>query len=517
MTDMQGTENPTSVSPGQGNAADGLELDAPTPGEVPDAGGSGADGEPEDLLSALEEALSRDVADDSPAEADEDELVDVSKLLAQFDYSKIFARFDITKIIGQFAATRLVPDYATLFDRIGVDRLLPDYSRVVPALPELAKVVLPTLPDYSKLIATLAGRFEVPHLLPHYPALFDHIDVSRLLPDYSRMVPALPELAKVVLPTLPDYSKLIATLAGRFEVPHLLPHYPALFDHIDMSRLLPPAPDYLKVFDHLDVSVVFGTQLGNLAALMREWSDVVGLAGRYLRAAGRSAYAAALEAREAILGTGDEGVVVEFIRGWLKMWPTRSRIEAVAAVLLEPEAEWMALSPLADSAEVVRVIRRQVNRLHRDFRLITETQVNRRRIVSLEEPWASQPDGSVVPLRDLVAYTRAAEMLPETFWTDERITRVLGRLSADEYRVAITYTTIDDSSWTAAAELAGMAPGFGERVRRKLQRLGKEFEARQLAQAVSMTLPGVAASPAVVVDRVAGFPGAPLQGRAHTT
>ena len=94
----------------------------------------------------------------------------------------------------------------------------------------------------------------------------------------------------------------------------------------------------------------------------------------------------------------------------------------------------------------------------------------------------------MVPLGDLVADPRAAEMLPETFWSDERIARVLSGLSTDEHRVAITYTTIEHSSWEAAAALAGMPAAFGERVRRKLQRLGKRFKDRQSAQVEDVSL-----------------------------
>jgi hypothetical protein len=285
----------------------------------------------------------------------------------------------------------------------------------------------------------------------------------------------------VMLPALPDYSKLIPTLVGRFDVSRSLPDYSGLIASMSVSRMFSP-PD-LKVFGQIsEISRLFGASLGNLDALMSGWSDITGILGHYLRATARSAYAAAWEAREAVLGRGDERTVIDFVRRWLKMGPTRSRVEAVVAALLEPEAEWISLSPLADSAAVVCVLRRRVNQLHRDFRLITETQLNGQKIVSLQQPWEIGVDGSLVPLGDLVADPRAPEMLPETFWSDERIARVLSGLSTDEHRVAITYTLIDHSSWEAAAALAGMPPAFGERVRRKLQRLGKRFHDRQSAQ-----------------------------------
>jgi hypothetical protein len=63
-------------------------------------------------------------------------------------------------------------------------------------------------------------------------------------------------------------------------------------------------------------------------------------------------------------------------------------------------------------------------------------------------------------------------------WDDLRIARVLAMLSPDEGRVAAAYSASDDVTWGAAAHASNMPASFGERVRRKLRRLGRQFAAR---------------------------------------
>jgi DNA-directed RNA polymerase specialized sigma24 family protein len=59
-------------------------------------------------------------------------------------------------------------------------------------------------------------------------------------------------------------------------------------------------------------------------------------------------------------------------------------------------------------------------------------------------------------------------------WGDDRIARVLARLKPDEHRVAITYAE-EGCAWAEAAAACGLPAEYGERVRRKLHRLGKQL------------------------------------------
>jgi hypothetical protein len=56
---------------------------------------------------------------------------------------------------------------------------------------------------------------------------------------------------------------------------------------------------------------------------------------------------------------------------------------------------------------------------------------------------------------------------------DERLNSVLARLTQQEQQVVQTWATLG-GSWVEAASLHGMAAQTGERVRRKLKRLGAE-------------------------------------------
>jgi hypothetical protein len=44
--------------------------------------------------------------------------------------------------------------------------------------------------------------------------------------------------------------------------------------------------------------------------------------------------------------------------------------------------------------------------------------------------------------------------------------------------VAAPYSADDDMTWETAADASNMPASFGERVRRKLRRLGRQFAAR---------------------------------------
>ena len=66
-------------------------------------------------------------------------------------------------------------------------------------------------------------------------------------------------------------------------------------------------------------------------------------------------------------------------------------------------------------------------------------------------------------------------------WQDQRIPRVLTQLRDDERDVAMAYAHDSATTWAAAARACGRPEAFGERVRRKLLRLGKILAVR-LAQ-----------------------------------
>ena len=75
------------------------------------------------------------------------------------------------------------------------------------------------------------------------------------------------------------------------------------------------------------------------------------------------------------------------------------------------------------------------------------------------------------PIEDLVL---ASE------WEEHRLRRVLDRLKPDELRVTNIYAQRSELTWAEAARIAGAADpaAVGERIRRKLKRLGGDDKRR---------------------------------------
>ncbi|MET9219055.1 hypothetical protein ABZX65_09880 [Streptomyces sp. NPDC003300] len=140
--------------------------------------------------------------------------------------------------------------------------------------------------------------------------------------------------------------------------------------------------------------------------------------------------------------------------------------EAVSTALL---GDWVPLLGEEDASLIVpRHVKREASRVHRQLKPLWEHQAGGRRVALLNTPIA---DG--LTLGDLVAAkTRPdADLLPE-------IETILMELGADELDVALAWAR-DPAirSWAEAARSTG-APNpekLGERVRRKLRRLGDKY------------------------------------------
>ena len=89
--------------------------------------------------------------------------------------------------------------------------------------------------------------------------------------------------------------------------------------------------------------------------------------------------------------------------------------------------------------------------------------------------------GMLLTVADLVPGAQPAEDLVLVGeWGEQRLRRVLGRLKPDELRVTNVYAQRSELTWAEAARIAGAADpaAVGERIRRKLKRLGAEDERR---------------------------------------
>jgi hypothetical protein len=224
----------------------------------------------------------------------------------------------------------------------------------------------------------------------------------------------------------------------------------------------------------VDFAAVSAT--AGLVGLFRSWRETAETGLGLLRGLAVAAYRAALRAREAVLN-GDDGPVTWFIEAWLHMRVTPGRIEAVSAALLEEG--WDADIP-EDLARLLTDLRIRTVRQARVLRPIWETQLNYRTIGRLDHTVASS-NGTLLTVADLVPDPQTTEdLVLANECEEQRLRRVLSRLKPEELRVTNVYAGHSELTWAEAARLAGAADpdAMGERVRRKLKRLGAEHNRR---------------------------------------
>lgn len=197
------------------------------------------------------------------------------------------------------------------------------------------------------------------------------------------------------------------------------------------------------------------------------------------QAAVRLVFRAAVRVRNIILNEKDsEAAVRKFMLDVLDLFPKgEPHIEAAKEALLEDD--WLRAEP----DEVKAVLVKRIRDLHRNYRLIGTTELRHHHIVSLDAPSTRSigDGGKLLTLGETLAEPVTVEdlVLGAEKFADDRIRRVFGRMKVQEARVAELWARDDGMTWATAAAEAGLSPEFGERVRRKLHRLGEEFSRRQ--------------------------------------
>jgi len=223
-----------------------------------------------------------------------------------------------------------------------------------------------------------------------------------------------------------------------------------------------------------DVAAV--SAMAGLVDLFRSWRETAETGLGLLRGLARAAHRAALRARAAVLN-GDDGTVAWFIEAWLRMRVTPERIGAVSAALLEEG--WDADIP-EDPSRLLTDLRSRTVRQARVLKPIWQTQLNYRTIGRLDRT-VTTSNGTLLTVADLVPDPQTTEdLVLANECEEQRLRRVLSRLKPDELQVTNVYAGRSELSWAEAARLAGAADpaAMGERVRRKLKRLGSEHNRR---------------------------------------
>jgi hypothetical protein len=195
-------------------------------------------------------------------------------------------------------------------------------------------------------------------------------------------------------------------------------------------------------------------------------------------AAAQAAVAAAKEARAAVMyedrAYGRE-VLGAFVHRWLGLRPTAAMVEAAGNALLGEE---LSLLGQETNAGLVKRLRKATLRERRAWRPIGETQLRGQLIDALDRPFRRGGAYAAITVADTLAFDQPLSEEVEG-WEDPRIGRVLSRLDATERRVAVAYAASGTRlTWFEAARHCGLPDGFGERVRRKLMRLGRQLSTR---------------------------------------
>ncbi|MFJ3799928.1 hypothetical protein ACIPSJ_27045 [Streptomyces sp. NPDC090088] len=181
----------------------------------------------------------------------------------------------------------------------------------------------------------------------------------------------------------------------------------------------------------------------------------------------REAVMAALVARNACI-EGDTAAVDEFSRTWLGLSRPKQWRSAVEMALLGGWVDALGRH-LSNDAEIMELLHRHTDREHRCLQPLWERKSSGRRVRLLDDPVTPR-----MSLRDLITDHRRPEdqlMLGEV--EDPRVQAVLTHLAPAERAVAMAYA-MQRMTWAQAAAEggAGNPDAFGERVRRKLKRLG---------------------------------------------
>jgi hypothetical protein len=196
----------------------------------------------------------------------------------------------------------------------------------------------------------------------------------------------------------------------------------------------------------------------------------------------RRTYLGVVAARDAVL-RGDWKAVEQFVARWLDVprsqW--RTRVEAASDALL-------AIDPADFGPDsVFRLLEHLEGEIRHRFagrRLLCTTQLNYRRVVSLDELPAFVGEHAVPGMLPTApaAEWRALAALNE--FDDHRLVLLLDGLTLQEAR--IVHARGFFTSWVAAALACGSPPGEGERVRAKVLRRAQRIN--QLASGIQLTL-----------------------------
>jgi hypothetical protein len=212
--------------------------------------------------------------------------------------------------------------------------------------------------------------------------------------------------------------------------------------------------------------------------------DLTARLGVPLVAWGTSVFEQAARATQALLG-GDTETLDAFIATCLGKSPGQCR-EAVATALLD--VSWTSSASMDDES-LLTLLRSKIAQATAALKPLWERQVYGKKVRLLSEPGAGDSSQARTLADSLTDGCTAEDVALEALGghLDPCISEVLGWLTSEEAGIVAEYAQGGVLSWTQAATVAGATDPvvMGERVRRKLKRLGNEHLRR--AQALLTT------------------------------
>lgn len=248
-----------------------------------------------------------------------------------------------------------------------------------------------------------------------------------------------------LIPPLPSLAKMEETLAPCFAIQVGVPRMMQ-----EVLRTLPPLADLI------------GGHMADLFAGVRSVADWAKRLRPSVLAEARYAFDAYMK--------GDTEPMKDFLRRCLRLWPVlEDHCQALAVAMFE--RAWEHEADLTDDQSVRRVLVRYA-RQGCDFE--RDHQIRGASIGYIPEGWEQPdtvpgPEDLVIPR--LVPWAQQFETAPVRY--------VAGRLNEQEQALVRAWSENHPMTWPKASDLVQQDEAQGERARRKLHRLGKEWRRRE--------------------------------------
>ncbi|MER5200983.1 hypothetical protein ACWD3J_46465 [Streptomyces sp. NPDC002755] len=326
-----------------------------------------------------------------------------------------------------------------------VNSVLPSVVNTLGLLDGLnpARAVLSVIePQVNSLASLLGPAARLSSMADAFQPLVGLGDLVR--PLHFGLAPVFEGLPALV-PPLPNLAKLAGTLAPCFAIQVGVPQMMQ-----EVLRTLPPMADLI------------GGHIADLFAQVRSVADWAKRLKPSVLAEARYAFDAYVK--------GDTEPMKDFLRRCLRLWPVlEDHCQALAVAMFE--RAWEQEADLTDDQSVRRVLV-QYARQGCDFE--RDHQIRGASIGYIPDGWVQRdivpgPEDLVIPR--VVSWVEQFETAPVRY--------VAGKLNEQEQALVRVWSEHHSMTWPKASDLVQQDEAQGERARRKLKRLGKEWRRRE--------------------------------------